>query len=92
MSYDVQDGGGRVTSKQDSASIWIVNPDAPYSLGEWKEGVPVLFAPWLFACAAQGSLLGRNHGNWCGFKVPPQVNINSKSLSFACLTICHLPE
>ncbi|KAF8602683.1 hypothetical protein BDV93DRAFT_523791 [Ceratobasidium sp. AG-I] len=75
----VENGGGRITSKQDSASIWIVNPDAPYALGEWKEGVPVLFAPWLFACATQGSLLGTNHGNWCGFKVPPQNKAASGS-------------
>ncbi|QRW14814.1 C-22 sterol desaturase [Ceratobasidium sp. AG-Ba] len=70
----IESGGGCITSNKDDGSIWIVDPEAPYALDEWKdESTVVLFAPWLLACAAHGSLLGADEGNWCGFKVVPKV-------------------
>ncbi|KAJ1310289.1 hypothetical protein OPQ81_007029 [Rhizoctonia solani] len=66
----IESGGGRITPYQETASIWIVDPEAPNALGDPPRGTTVLYAPWLIACSKKGYFLGSEQGDWCGFRVP----------------------
>lgn len=101
----IENGGGRITPYKEAASIWIVDPEAPNTLGDPPLHVTVLYAPWLIACSKEGRFLGAEQGNWCGFRVPleepspyplaypePESTPAPKSKSFPVRNPVHFPS